>query len=201
MQPGVYLSASNICLWKLYIVLFLLPAFEDTSVHFSTSPSAEHFLFLFQGPPCPHCSTSPLGQCWLGRGHRNWNFCSLFLPSVLTPVPPLVCSFHSVVFKLFFFFQRSFVWSYFVLQFDNPWYQYNFSSIALVHQEWTQPSLHVFFSSFILVCLFQWMFPHSLFFCQNFCPSLILNLSIFFHLAVFVFNDAPFLLHRELFHE
>lgn len=56
------------------------------------------------------------------------------------------------------------------------------------------------FFSFILVCLFQWAFPHSLFFCQNLCSSLILNLSIFFSLSLFVLNNALFLAHRGLFH-
>lgn len=112
--PAVF-AYESFLLFVFYYLLLKIP--QCTSVFLpvqSISSSSS------QGPPCPHCSTSPLGQCWLGRGHRNWDFCSLFLLSVLTPTPPLVCSFHSVVFSFFIFFQLSFVWSYFVLQFDNP---------------------------------------------------------------------------------
>lgn len=46
-----------------------------------------------------------------------------------------------------FFVQLRFVQSYFVLQFDNPWHQYDFSRTAPVHQEWTEPSLFMSFFS------------------------------------------------------
>lgn len=194
MPPGVYLSASSICLWTLSIVLFLLSALENTSVHSNLQYFSQYRVFTLPWDP-------PALTAALGRGHRSWDVCSLFLPSVFIPASPLVCSFHSVVFS-FLFFSSSVLsgvtlFCSLITADTSGMVTHDFSSTAPVHQEWTE--LCLFFSS-MLGCLFHWMFPHSLFFCQNLCPSLILNLSIFFLLSLLAL-DAPFLAHRELFHE
>lgn len=104
------------------IFLFFFPACFWT--YFSALQSLGFHLLLWEAsqsataccPPSPLTSSwpccvsppsAPVGQCWLGGGHRSQDFllfCSLFLPPVLMPASPLVCSFHSVAFFVFFFF-------------------------------------------------------------------------------------------------
>lgn len=88
-------------------------------------------------PWLPH--SAPAGQRWLGGGRRSQDsllLCSLLLSSVLTLASPLVCSFNSIAFSVSL--QPLIVQSYCCFaEFSTPWYKYDFSSAALVRQEWT----------------------------------------------------------------
>ena len=158
-------------------------------------------------PPALTVTAHPLPQ----QGCAGWEegaegrtfFYSLFLPSVLMLSSPLVCS-HSIVFSVSL--QSMFLQSYCCFaDFDTPWYQCNFSSIALVQQQWTEPLTFISFCPFLFsLCIAVKLFlalmsSLSVALSNSLSMSLILNFSFFFHFPVCVHNDALFLVLKQIF--
>lgn len=175
------------------LLFFFSPRFW---ANFSTLQPSIFHLFLWEDSPSvpAYCPPSPLRSSCPRHGS-----------------PPTCPFIFGTLFSLNAFsvsLQPVFVQSYcYFAEFDTPWYRCDFSSTALVQQEWTKPlafisSCHFHFSLCVPASVFPTLFSSlSFLLSYSLFISLILNLSIFFHCPVCVPNDALFFfVHRELFH-